>query len=205
MMHAPLRLPLLVCVFCLCISFATPRPHTRPYPSSSSSSSSSSLSSSFYPIHASNGFSTDLTTGMTTFTPPGNDTTHDLEARQVTPFTIVGIIVDVVGYVNQLIKILDGDKNARGEYTRSLVTGVRKRYPYFNVIVCHGPHDFKWNGAEGKDWLHQHKEFDIKAGGTVGYEMYIARSGVFRNQGDGDILIGRTAATSSPRTRAART
>ncbi|KAF8875790.1 hypothetical protein BD779DRAFT_1449842, partial [Infundibulicybe gibba] len=66
-----------------------------------------------------------------------------------------------------------------------LVTGVRERYPYFNVVVCHGNHTFKWDGVEGTGWLHQHKEFDIKAGGTIGYEMYIARSGTFQNNGDG--------------------
>ncbi|KAF8875939.1 hypothetical protein BD779DRAFT_1449774 [Infundibulicybe gibba] len=80
---------------------------------------------------------------------------------------------------------------------KSLVTSVRARYPYFNVVVCHGNHTFKWDGVEGRDWLHQHKEFDIKAGGTVGYEMYIARSGVFRNQGDGGYLNVRMLARSA--------
>ncbi|KAF8875936.1 hypothetical protein BD779DRAFT_1678038 [Infundibulicybe gibba] len=117
---------------------------------------------------------------------PGNSTTHDLGARQISPFTVAGILVDAVKLVDKLIKILDGDKSARGEYTKSLVTGVRTCYPYFNVVVCHEQHDFKWDGVEGKDWLHQHKEFDIKAGGAI--QMSIARSGTFRNHGDGGYL-----------------
>ncbi|KAF8876964.1 hypothetical protein BD779DRAFT_1677574 [Infundibulicybe gibba] len=91
------------------------------------------------------------------------------------------------GLINQLIKILDRDKNARGEHTKSLVTGARTRYPYFDVVVCHGQYDFKWKCVEVKDWLHQHEVFDTKVGGTVEYKTYIVCLGDFRNPGDVDI------------------
>ncbi|THV00213.1 hypothetical protein K435DRAFT_719190 [Dendrothele bispora CBS 962.96] len=58
----------------------------------------------------------------------------------------------------------------------------------FNYVVCHTEHDAKWDGKEGVDWSHSHQEFDIQVGGTIGYEIYAAKSGVFTRIGDGGFL-----------------
>ncbi|KAF8896149.1 hypothetical protein BD779DRAFT_1667990 [Infundibulicybe gibba] len=58
----------------------------------------------------------------------------------------------------------------------------------FNFVICHTAHKHQWDGAFGPDWGHWHQEFDIQVGGTVGYEIYYARSGWFKRQGDGGFL-----------------
>ncbi|KAF8875922.1 hypothetical protein BD779DRAFT_1678023 [Infundibulicybe gibba] len=195
-MRASLRLDLLACVLFLCVSLVSPRPHPRSYISSPKSSSISSLSS-FNTIRSENGFSTDPATGITKFTPPGNTTVHDFGARQVSPFTIVGILVDVVKVVNNLFKILSEDKEARGEYTKMLVTRTRDTYPFFNVVACHGPHDFKWEGVEGKDWLHMHKEFDVKAGGPSGTRCTLRARDISESRGRGWAYGGNILSTGA--------
>ncbi len=63
-----------------------------------------------------------------------------------------------------------------------------QKYPDFNFVICHTKHSYTWDGNRGQDWDHWHEEFDIKIGGTIGYEVYWARSGTFKREGDGGYL-----------------
>lgn len=45
---------------------------------------------------------------------------------------------------------------------------MRENDPNFNYVMCHTKHDTKFDGVEGQDWKHTHKEFDIQIGGTIG-------------------------------------
>lgn len=40
--------------------------------------------------------------------------------------------------------------------------------PGFNYVICHTDHEYQWDGAEGADWAHDHTEFDVQIGGTIG-------------------------------------
>lgn len=44
------------------------------------------------------------------------------------------------------------------------------------------------NGVRGKHWGHYHREYDIKIGGTIGYEIYWFYSDRFERHGDGGFL-----------------
>lgn len=61
-------------------------------------------------------------------------------------------------------------------------------YPGWNYVICHTDHSAKFNGEQGKDWDHLHKEYDISIGGTVGYEIYFGKDGSFELDGDGGYL-----------------
>ena len=83
-----------------------------------------------------------------------------------------------------------------------------KNKPGFNWIICGSKHHYKWNGVRGKDWNHEHKEFSVSFGKTVGYalvlrsncftrpkycyhsryEIYWAKGGEFWREGDGGYL-----------------
>ncbi|KAJ8523242.1 hypothetical protein ONZ45_g330 [Pleurotus djamor] len=83
---------------------------------------------------------------------------------------------------------LKQDKNLRSDYTYRLIQELRSKYPQFNYVVCHTKHSYQWDGVKGVDWDHRHEEVDVKIGGTIGYEIYNARSGTFTRQGDGGFL-----------------
>ncbi|KAF8070714.1 hypothetical protein FPV67DRAFT_1038537 [Lyophyllum atratum] len=97
----------------------------------------------------------------------------------------VQLIMKVVAKVKEGI---EKDKKARGKYTMWVAEEGRKQHPEFNWVVCHTKHRTKWKGTKGVDWGHDHKEFDVKIGGTIGYEVYYAREGEFWNNGDGGYL-----------------
>ncbi|KAF9496684.1 hypothetical protein BDN71DRAFT_1505590 [Pleurotus eryngii] len=102
--------------------------------------------------------------------------------------------------IRKVQRTLDEDKDARGKFTYNLVSEMRQQYPGFNWVVCHTKHGTKFDGEKGEDWDHRHQEFDIKLGGTVGFEIYNLKSGEFIRQGDGGFLnwayIGNVASKS---------
>ncbi|RDB25121.1 hypothetical protein Hypma_007626 [Hypsizygus marmoreus] len=102
---------------------------------------------------------------------------------------VVDAAIDVIKTVVNVVKnAINRDKKARGEFTKHLVNQGRASKPEFNWIACHTKHRTQWKGNKGTDWGHSHEEFDVKLGGTVGYEVYYAREGEFWNLGDGGYL-----------------
>jgi len=91
------------------------------------------------------------------------------------------VITKIVMKVKEMI---EKDKKARGEFTKFVVEQGRKDQPRFNWIACHTKHRTKFKGQ----WGHQHKEFDVSFGKTIGYEIYYVQEGEFWNQGDGGYL-----------------
>ncbi|KAJ8508617.1 hypothetical protein ONZ45_g9128 [Pleurotus djamor] len=112
---------------------------------------------------------------------------HSLEARNPAAVARLAIqgIKSIVKGIKNLIK---ADKKARGEFTLHLVREMRKKYPSYNWVVCHTKHETKFKGQKGKDWDHRHEEFDVKFGGTIGYEIYNLKDGTFIRKGDGGYL-----------------
>ncbi|KAJ8456573.1 hypothetical protein ONZ45_g3123 [Pleurotus djamor] len=114
--------------------------------------------------------------------------TTELEDRQ----GAIGLAGDVISGITSIITgIQDGinaDKEARSSFTQNLVGQMHAQHPDFNWIICHTKHDYKFDGQRGKDWDHRHQEFDIKIGGTIGYEIYNLKSGEFNRRGDGGYL-----------------
>ncbi|KAF9004322.1 hypothetical protein BDQ17DRAFT_1408824 [Cyathus striatus] len=108
-----------------------------------------------------------------------------LEARH----PIVRVVVQGIKMIVDAIKNgIAKDKEARSRFTVDLVGRIRGKYPGFNVAVCHTKHETKFDGVRGKDWGHLHEEFDVKIGGTVGYEIYWFKKGTFIRKGDGGYL-----------------
>ena len=61
---------------------------------------------------------------------------------------------------------------ARSGFTQQIVEEGMKNKPGFNWIICHTKHHYNWNGVRGQDWNHDHKEFDVSIGGTIGYVLH---------------------------------
>jgi hypothetical protein len=102
---------------------------------------------------------------------------------------IITAVVELgIDIAKSLMEGIQGDKDARSEFTQKLVSETRSKYPDRNVVVCHTKHHYKWDGVQGQDWEHRHQEFDVQIGGTVGYEIYIAKGGEFWREGDGGYL-----------------
>ncbi|KAJ8519983.1 hypothetical protein ONZ45_g3104 [Pleurotus djamor] len=101
----------------------------------------------------------------------------------------------IINIVNLVQDRINKDKAARSQFTQDLVSRMHAAHPNFNWIICHTKHTYKFDGRRGVDWDHRHQEFDIKLGGTIGYEIYNLKSGEFTRQGDGGYLnwayIGR--------------
>lgn len=62
---------------------------------------------------------------------------------------------------------------ARSGLTQQIVSKGMKNKPGFNWIICGTKYHYKWNGVRGKDWNHEHKEFGISFGKTVGYALFL--------------------------------
>ncbi|KAF8639362.1 hypothetical protein AX17_001551 [Amanita inopinata Kibby_2008] len=116
------------------------------------------------------------------------DSNADIVERQIGEGGADLLVKGITGIVNLIQDGIKKDKIARGEFTLHLVKEMQKKNPKFNYVVCHTKHETHFHGRQGKDWGHSHKEFDIKLGGTVGYEIYWARSGTFVLKGDGGYL-----------------
>ncbi|KAF7433739.1 hypothetical protein PC9H_005704 [Pleurotus ostreatus] len=131
------------------------------------------------------------------------DNTQHVKTRQAAEIAELATTV-IEGAINIFTSIQDGikqDKEDRSTFTQHLVQQLHSEHPDFNWIVCHTKHDYKWDGKQGVDWAHKHQEFDIKIGGTIGYEIYNAKSGKFFRKGDGGYLnwayIGNVAKTEN--------
>ncbi|KAG6819889.1 hypothetical protein H0H93_007667 [Arthromyces matolae] len=111
----------------------------------------------------------------------------DLESRQVAQ--IARVAVKVISKIVDLVKgIIEKDKKRRAHFTNEVVDAGTKAHPEFNWIVCHPKHHYNFKGVKGKDWDHEHKEFDVSFHKTVGYEVYYLREGEFWLEGDGDYI-----------------
>jgi len=121
---------------------------------------------------------------------------------------VSGVAGAVSGIMDMISKVVGGikagiekDKELRGDFTSKLVGDMSHNNPAFNYVVCHTKHTTAFDGVEGTDWGHSHQEFDVKVGGTIGYEIYYLKSGVFTRQGDGGFLnwayIGNVKSTST--------
>jgi len=122
---------------------------------------------------------------------------HDLEARDSLVHALdarkgAGGVGDVVEFVVDLVSGIKAqiaaDKLARSGFTQQVVAQGRQQKPLYNWVICHTKHETHFDGVQGKDWEHSHQEFDIKLGGTIGYEIYWFSSGTFKRIGDGGYL-----------------
>ncbi|RDB15075.1 hypothetical protein Hypma_005461 [Hypsizygus marmoreus] len=107
----------------------------------------------------------------------------DLEPRQA-----AGFAKDGLSLLKNILEDIERDNQARGRFTQELVSRMNQKDSSFNYVVCHSKHTYSFAGTRGTDWGHSHQEFDIKVGGTRGYEIYWFRSGKFTLQGDGGFL-----------------
>ncbi|KAF8867832.1 hypothetical protein BD779DRAFT_1604736 [Infundibulicybe gibba] len=100
---------------------------------------------------------------------------------------------DVLQIIQQVAENAKKDNIARSEFTKNMISSLRNSYPSYNFVMCHTKHKHQWDGAFGPDWGHWHREFDIKVGGTIGYEIYYARSdGGFLNWAYGGRVVGNS-------------
>ncbi|PFH46858.1 hypothetical protein AMATHDRAFT_68961 [Amanita thiersii Skay4041] len=113
---------------------------------------------------------------------------HELEERM----NPIGAVVEIGKGIAKIVNLIKGgiakDKAERGRFTIHVVDQLKAKNPHLNYVVCHTKHTYKWDGQRGKDWDHSHQEFDVKIGGTIGYEIYWAKSGSFTRIGDGGFL-----------------
>ncbi|KAF9456297.1 hypothetical protein BDZ94DRAFT_1327079 [Collybia nuda] len=98
---------------------------------------------------------------------------------------MAGLVVDIVKGIQSAVK---EDNTNRETFTTGVVAEGRRRWPEYNFVVCHVEHASQWDGIRGQDWDHRHEEVDIVVGGTIGYEIYYARSGIFQRVGDGGYI-----------------
>jgi len=105
----------------------------------------------------------------------------------------VGAVIDAIkltidGIVMAFKKLsaeVKQDNINRGAFTKGTISTLRQKHPKYNFVMCHTKHTKNFAGTEGKDWYHDHREFDIKVGGTIGFEIYGFTSGEFTRKGDG--------------------
>ncbi|KAF5359357.1 hypothetical protein D9756_003597 [Leucocoprinus leucothites] len=98
------------------------------------------------------------------------------------------VIKGILDIVQEILHGIKSDKKGREEFTKSTVSNGLERYPEFNWVVVHPQHEIDFDGVKNEDWGHQHHEYDIKIGGTIGYEIYWFRSGKFKRFGDGGFI-----------------
>ncbi|KAJ3511734.1 hypothetical protein NMY22_g15557 [Coprinellus aureogranulatus] len=99
-----------------------------------------------------------------------------------------GIVKAVLELVSTIVGQVNDDNEGRSEFTQKVVSEGHKKWPEYNWVICHTDHSTHFDGEQGKDWDHFHREYDIKIGGTIGYEVYWFRSGTFERHGDGGYL-----------------
>ncbi|KAJ3517719.1 hypothetical protein NMY22_g13903 [Coprinellus aureogranulatus] len=104
----------------------------------------------------------------------------------------ISVASSAVDIRSQISGVLDGVARAvkfnRGNFTKSAVQTCRSNWDEFNWIMCHPAHSYIWMGERGTDWEHWHYELNTKGPGTIGYEVYWAREGVFSLNGDGGFI-----------------
>ncbi|KAJ3517422.1 hypothetical protein NMY22_g13967 [Coprinellus aureogranulatus] len=89
---------------------------------------------------------------------------------------------------DELTPSMAEDDAARGRFTQELVAALHDVWPDFNYVIVHTAHTTAFDGAEGKDWGRGHGDFPTFWEGTIGYEVYYCRSGIFVLHGDGGFL-----------------
>jgi hypothetical protein len=100
-----------------------------------------------------------------------------------------GTVVNIGSAISDIIANAKGqDDTKRANVIRNMVDGMAKHVPGANVVACHTDHEAKFDGEQGKDWIHEHFEVDISLGGTIGYELYMGNSGTFKRNGDGGTI-----------------
>ncbi|KIY63015.1 hypothetical protein CYLTODRAFT_382885 [Cylindrobasidium torrendii FP15055 ss-10] len=113
------------------------------------------------------------------FNPPRARDVVEVEPRQK---------ADIAGSIAELVNAILGghsaDDTARANTVKNVRDGLADEYKR-NVVVCHTDHEAHWDGVQGVDWYHEHFEVDIQIGGTIGYEVYVAKGGTFKRKGDG--------------------
>ncbi|KAJ3555187.1 hypothetical protein NP233_g12266 [Leucocoprinus birnbaumii] len=110
------------------------------------------------------------------------------------------IVEGVIQIVEGIIAGIGQDDAAREQFTKDVVANGRSQFPDFNWVVVHPDHETDFDGVRDQDWGHQHQEFDIKIGGTIGYEIYWFRSGTFKRFGDGGFINWAWAGVSTSTT-----
>lgn len=98
------------------------------------------------------------------------------------------IAKSIAELINSILKRVQADNEGRGEFTRKTVTEGRAKWPQYNWVICHTDHRQYFDGKQGENWGHYHREYDIDIGGTIGYEIYWFESGRFERRGDGGWL-----------------
>jgi hypothetical protein len=104
----------------------------------------------------------------------------------VAMLTILGISVAAV----IIAKEISNDNAKREAYTKTFADTASKKYPHYNVVICHPNHTVSPAPGIGSHVIHQHFELGMAAG-TCGYDVYFSRKGkpfTFVNQGDGGFL-----------------
>ncbi|KAF5354343.1 hypothetical protein D9756_007327 [Leucocoprinus leucothites] len=88
---------------------------------------------------------------------------NSIERRQA-----ADIAKSVGGLISSILEQVEHDNEGRGKFTQDIVAKGREQFPDFNWVACHTKHETQFDGEQGKDWGHQHQEFDIQIGGTIG-------------------------------------
>ncbi|KAK7039172.1 hypothetical protein VNI00_010076 [Paramarasmius palmivorus] len=120
--------------------------------------------------------------------PPSAPVNETLEARQG-PLAVVEVVAQVAQFgIDFLTGLAADDDENRGRFTQETVARSLAEHPDYNVVIVHPKHTANWEGEQGVDWAHRHQEFDVKLGGTIGYEIYVAKAGEFVLEGDGGFI-----------------
>jgi len=132
--------------------------------------------------------------------PTGNTSLQAREGEEIVE-AVADLIKTIVEAFEGLADEVKQDNLDRGQFTQDTVSKLSAGQPSWSYVICHTAHTTQWDGVQGVDWYHAHQEFDIKVGGTIGYEIYGAASGTFLRTGDGGYLNwaydGHVASTSN--------
>jgi hypothetical protein len=108
---------------------------------------------------------------------------------------IVGTALDVVSTVLDLIgQALDGiaeeereSAAERGNFTQNVVSQTLPQHPGWLVVIVKPDHYFYGQGVNGTDWATNSTSITTSEG-TIDFDIYAARAGVFMNNGDGGYM-----------------
>ncbi|RDB16535.1 hypothetical protein Hypma_002708 [Hypsizygus marmoreus] len=116
----------------------------------------------------------------------------ELEARQGQAGAAIDIASQAAGAIGDIVGVIkagiQADKDKRTHFTQDVIDQLNTKDPTLNYIMCHVKHSTAFDGEKGTDWGHSHQELDIDLGGTIGYEIYWAKSGTFTREGDGGYI-----------------
>ena len=107
---------------------------------------------------------------------------------------IAGAVVVGVAAIAAAVVIaaaISADNDKREKFTLQFVTAASKKFPNYNVVICHTNHTATPNEQTPGTYVrHKHVELGMTVG-TCGYEVYFSPMGKpfqFVNQGDGGYL-----------------